>query len=74
MSFSPKEQRLISTMLHRLLKAPDANQETITNALAKPLEEFNSDDWILVNQVLPDLTSNDIELSSFIRLVQQIPS
>lgn len=74
MSFSPKEQRLISTMLHRLLKAPGANQEAITNALAKPLQEFNSDDWILVNQVLPDLTSNDIELPSFIRLVHRIPS
>lgn len=74
MPFSPKEQRLISTMLHRLLKAPGANQEAITNALAKPLEEFNTDDWMLVNQVLPDLTSKDIELTSFIHLVNHIPS
>ncbi|MEZ5045318.1 MAG: hypothetical protein R2828_35815 [Saprospiraceae bacterium] len=74
MPLSKKEQTLISTMLQRLLKSPGADKEAITDALAKPIQEFNQEDWDLVNQALPQLTEQDIELTPFIRLNHRIPT
>jgi|GEM_PF-2098287 len=70
---SPKDQIQISHYLHRLLHVPDVDQDALTDTLAKPIAEFNLDDWDLVYTALllpPGLATDK---AAFLRFVRKVP-
>ncbi len=73
MPHSPKDQIQISHHLHRLLHAPDVDQDALTDTLAKPIAEFNLDDWDLVYTAMllpPGLATDQ---AAFLRFVRKVP-
>lgn len=73
MDLSQAQQIYITQLLHRLLQVPGTHRAAVLDTLAKPIEEFQDEDWDWVHTAI--LLVDDIIESqmTFIQFVQNIP-
>ena len=73
MDLSQTQQIHITQLLHRLLRVPGIHRTAVLDTIAKPIEEFQEEDWnwIHIARLLPiESTENQM---TFLQFVQDIP-